>query len=138
VREMLFECQKCKERFHYPAKLITLGMPQDDLKMLSAFIAEAPKDSELIPLIDIFTNLKKAFDMASLERCVCPFCQSKTFAEYIEPTVTEQTVNVLVIDLTTGPQLQVDRALADGYKIVNRYAKSYVLEKSAKPTVTQP
>jgi hypothetical protein len=113
---MLFECQKCKERFHHPAKQTHFFEPKN---------IEINEDTTI-----------KVGDC--LESDICPFCFSKKYAEYIEPTITEQPVNVLVIDLTTGPQLQVDRALADGYKIVNRYAKSYVLEKSAKPTVTQP
>jgi hypothetical protein len=105
---MLFECQnpECKKHFHYTAKLT----------------------EQIIP-----NSIYTGFPVNNTETSVCPFCLSKEFIEYIPPVEpTEQPVNVLVIDLTTGPQLQVDRALADGYKIVNRYAKSYVLEKCGK------
>jgi hypothetical protein len=111
--KMLFECQnpECNEKFHHAAKQV----------------------------LNQFTTLKATDDMPtqavlaeSVERYVCPFCKELTFTEFVEPTDIEQPINVLVIDLTTGPQLQIDRALADGYKIVNRYAKSYVLEKCGK------
>jgi hypothetical protein len=60
-----------------------------------------------------------------LETQVCPFCQSKVFSEVQEADVA----NVLVVELTTGPQIAIDKALADGYLVVNRYAGKYVLEK---------
>jgi hypothetical protein len=64
-----------------------------------------------------------------LETQVCPFCNSKNYTDYVE-IVTEETANVLVIELTTGPQIAIDKALAEGYKVVARYAKQYHLEKA--------
>ena len=58
---------------------------------------------------------------------VCPFCLSKSFNEYVEPA--EDIANVYIYDLTSGPQTALDELLAQGYKIVNRYAKAYHLEK---------
>jgi hypothetical protein len=63
----------------------------------------------------------------SLEVSVCPFCQSKTFDEYQEPVANVESV--YIYELTSGPQLGLDKLLADGYVIVNRYAKTYSLEK---------
>jgi hypothetical protein len=68
----------------------------------------------------------------SLESSVCPFCQSKTFTEYVEPVEVEQVENVYVYELGSGPQTVLDGLLAQGYRIVNRYAKAYHLEK---PTI---
>ena len=61
----------------------------------------------------------------------CPYCLSENLniSEYIEPIIEEETANVLVIELTTGPQIAIDKALSEGYIIKNRYAKNYVLEK---------
>jgi hypothetical protein len=73
----------------------------------------------------------------SLEVSVCPFCQSKTFDEYQEPVANVESV--YIYELTSGPQLGLDKLLADGYVIVNRYAKTYSLEKlKVKPKVVQP
>jgi hypothetical protein len=62
-----------------------------------------------------------------LEFAICPICQSKTFDEYQEPVANVESV--YIYELTSGPQLGLDKLLADGYVIVNRYAKTYSLEK---------
>ena len=66
-----------------------------------------------------------------LEYHVCPFCMSLNLKEYVEPTTEVQ--NVYIYDLTSGAQTKLDELLAEGYVIVNRYAKAYHLEKP-KPT----
>jgi len=72
-----------------------------------------------------------------LEVHVCPYCGSIDIEEYTpEPLAqtVEEIANVFIYDLTTGAQTQLDKLLADGYKIVNRYSKQYHLEKpKAKP-----
>jgi hypothetical protein len=64
------------------------------------------------------------------ESNVCPFCHSKEYTEAPpEPATEQRTEAVLVIDLVTGENLALNKALADGYEIVGRYAKQYTLEK---------
>ena len=62
-----------------------------------------------------------------MESSVCPYCFSLDLelVEEQEPPVE----NVYIYDLTSGPQTQLDGLLAQGYKIKNRYAKQYHLEK---------
>ena len=128
----------CGKTFMHPAKRIILGMDKKDLTLLDAFLAEAPTDKEIQPLIEIFRNLRKSFDYDSLEASVCPFCYSKEYAEAPpEPATEQRTEAVLVIDLVTGENLALNKALADGYEIVGRYAKQYTLEKK-KPKEAQP
>jgi hypothetical protein len=44
--------------------------------------------------------------------------------------VSEQkTVAVLVVDLVTGENLALNKALSEGYEIAARYSKQYILEK---------
>jgi hypothetical protein len=67
----------------------------------------------------------------------CPYCKEANFniTEYTEPT--QDVSNVYIFDLTSGPQTALDDLLAQGYKIVNRYAKAYHLEKcKPKPAET--
>jgi hypothetical protein len=71
-------------------------------------------------------------DTEVIEYSVCPFCETKTFTEEKEADVA----NVLVVELTTGPQIAIDKALSEGYKVVGRYAKQYVLEKPKETTPT--
>jgi hypothetical protein len=103
-----FICDQ-NHHFHYPAKQI---------KTLKCGFVFNDTPAELADAV---------YDRTT-ETQVCPFCQSKTFTEYVEPEA-EAVSNVLVIELSTGPQLAIDKALADGYKVVGRYAKQYVLEK---------
>jgi hypothetical protein len=64
------------------------------------------------------------------ETHACPYCNSPDIEEYTAPATPEkQPQSVLVIDLTSGPQIQIDKALLDGYKITARYSKQYILEK---------
>jgi hypothetical protein len=68
------------------------------------------------------------------EEKICPQCDghNSNISEFIEPVVPEQkTVAVLVVDLVTGENLVLNKALVDGYEIVGRYAKAYTLEKKA-------
>lgn len=106
---MKFQCEN-GHVFHYPAKLLTTQLPSEE----TAKVAE----KEEIPVFD------------TLETSVCPYpdCQTIKFSEYVEPA--EDTEKVLVIELTTCPQIAIDKALADGYKVVARYAKQYILEKT--------
>lgn len=61
---------------------------------------------------------------------VCPYCRSPDFTEYIEPApIQEEIANVYVYDLGSGAQPELDKLLAEGYRIVNRFSKQYHLEK---------
>jgi hypothetical protein len=64
----------------------------------------------------------------TVETHCCPFCQSLNFDEI--PTIEKQVEAVYVHELTTGPQTALDGLLAQGYVIVGRYAKQYILEKA--------
>lgn len=75
------------------------------------------------------------------ETHVCPYCGSLDIEEYTPeplPQQVEEIANVYIYDLTTGPQTQLDKLLADGYKIVNRYSKQYHLEKPKTPVDANP
>jgi hypothetical protein len=97
-----FVCENI-HRFHYPAKQVLSVEGQRTAIMGSL-----------------------AIQGDYVETSVCPFCHSKTFSEEKEADVA----NVLFVELTTGPQIAIDKALADGYKVVNRYSGKYVLEKT--------
>lgn len=56
---------------------------------------------------------------------VCPYCLSKNYSE----TVEAQPEKVYVYDLTSGPQTELNKLLAEGYIVVARYSKQYHLEK---------
>lgn len=75
------------------------------------------------------TTEKNAIDV--FEVSTCPHCKSieYTETEKIETRVTK----VLVVDLVSGENLALNKALADGYEIVGRYAKQYTLELKEKP-----
>jgi hypothetical protein len=105
---MMFRCDQ-NHLFHYPAKQTVASTKQPP------------------------TNPEEAFEVAvnSFEVQVCPFCQSKTFTEEKDADVA----NVLVVELTTGPQIAIDKALSEGYKVVGRYAKQYILEKPKEEIV---
>jgi hypothetical protein len=110
---MLFQCGECKKTFHYPAKQ-TIPTLNGGLTPITTYMH---------PADNVITS--------QIETSVCPFCYSKTFTEEKEADVA----NVLVVELTTGPQIAIDKALAEGYKVVGRYAKQYILEK---PKENQP
>jgi hypothetical protein len=67
--------------------------------------------------------------MDTIEASCCPYCYSKLISEIevVEPVANVESV--YIYELTSGPQLGLDKLLADGYVIVNRYAKTYSLEK---------
>jgi hypothetical protein len=73
------------------------------------------------------------------ETFVCPYCSSNEYTEIKEQTPDIEAV--YIYDLTSGPQDALNVLLADGYKIVSRYAKQYFLEKPkvepAKDYVTE-
>ena len=71
---------------------------------------------------DIATSMGTEF-----ETRVCPECRAIHYTENPQPE--QQTTNVYIYDLTTGPQAELDGLLAQGYRIVARYAKQYHLEK---------
>ena len=98
-----------------------------------------------MPAFNLFcTNCQKRFIYASikvemlesstLETHVCPYCQSIDLTEAPLETVQPVSVEaVYVHDLTTGNQEALNKLLAEGYVIVNRYAKQYHLEKPKAP-----
>lgn len=110
---MKYQClaENCKKTFSHPAKYIVNQYSNIEQKNSGLAIIE--------PVV-----------LSSIEEYVCPFCKGKEFAEYVEPLQAEQkTVAVLVVDLVSGENLALNKALADGYEIVSRYSKSYTLEK---------
>jgi len=109
---MQFKCDK-GHIFHYPAKRTVFNHFYDEGKQ---------------PLLE-----------DQIEDSICPFCKSMTFAEYVEPAETKQVENVFIYELTTGPQLGLDKLLAEGYEIVGRSVKLYQLEKcKPKAEATHP
>lgn len=98
-----------------------------------------------MPAFNLFcTNCQKRFIYASikvemlesstLETHVCPYCQSIDLTEAPLETVQPVSVEaVYVHDLTSGNQEALNKLLAEGYVIVNRYAKQYHLEKQVQP-----
>jgi hypothetical protein len=119
---MQFICDS-GHKFHYPAKL-TINNRYDLYDALGSKLYNVPEGQTAgfaMPLKQVPSEI--------LETDVCPFCQSKTFTEYVEPVEVEQVENVYVYELGSGPQTVLDGLLAQGYRIVNRYAKAYHLEK---------
>lgn len=103
---MKYQCKQCTKIFIHPAKQTNY-----------AFNNQNPEDFTL-------TSINEA--------SVCPFCRSREYSEFTEPIITDQkTTAVLVVDLVTGENLALNKALADGYEIIGRYAKQYTLEKKA-------
>ena len=79
------------------------------------------------------SQLEGQEQLALIETHVCPYCRSLDFSEFVESAI--DTANVYIYDLSSGPQTTLDGLLAQGYRIVSRYAKAYHLEKpkEAKP-----
>jgi hypothetical protein len=62
----------------------------------------------------------------------CPYCKSSNYDEIVVEVVKpvpEEIESVYIYELTTGKQEELDNKLAEGYKIVGRFAKQYHLEK---------
>jgi hypothetical protein len=93
--------------------------------MVSAYVCDKGHiflHSAKLTTTTLLTNTEKS---ESVEIQICPYCHSLDISEAPEDTPQ----NTLVIELTVGPQIAIDKAVAEGYKIVNRYAGKYVLEK---------
>jgi len=111
--------------FHHPAKL-TENTFKEPLVIQDLNLADVKVMGPAVPV-------------SVIERSVCPFCDSREYSEYIESTETKQVENVFIYELTTGPQLGLDKLLAEGYEIVGRSVKLYQLEKcKPKAEATQP
>lgn len=120
---MKYQCQNkdCGKVFLHPAKeVIYFRQHTED----NSF-----KDPELGEFKGWVTNPQK-----TVENTLCPFCHSLEYAEYVEPVIEQRTEAVLVVDLVTGENLALNKALAEGYEIVGRYAKQYTLEKKKVAT----
>ena len=116
---MKFQCQnpECKRLFHYADKLITTT-PQ--------FSTTPTVDPNYSATVQVQSN----YWATTRESFVCPYYASKDFVEYVEPLPVQEVVsNVFIYDLTSGAQTDLDALLAQGYRIVSRYAKAYFLEK---------
>jgi hypothetical protein len=112
-----FICSKCKEKFHYPAKLGLLTV---------SIIFQSPNTTT----DNIYQgNTKTATE--NFEVQVCPFCKSLTFTEYVEPEA--DITSVLSCDLGA-----VDGFLKQGYIVKELYAKTATLILKVKPKVVQP
>ena len=61
------------------------------------------------------------------ETYVCPNCNKINFTEAVEDASAVESV--YIYELTSGPQTELNGLLAQGYVIVNRYAKAHHLEK---------
>jgi hypothetical protein len=120
---MKYQCLNCDKLFVYPAKLISVGLNGNHHLETAPTAFMHPADYVITSTVEVH---------------VCPYCNSSDIEEYTPaplPQTVEEIANVFIYDLTTGAQTQLDRLLADGYKIVNRYSKQYHLEKTkAKPT----
>jgi hypothetical protein len=104
---MRFQCDK-GHLFHYTAKQTHFLEPKE--------------------LVDNEDTTIKVSD--SIESSVCPFCFSKFVSEVVEPAPIQEAVsNVYVYDLTSGAQTELDKLLAQGYRIVSCFSKQYHLEK---------
>lgn len=71
------------------------------------------------------TTDKNVIDV--FEVSTCPHCKSIEYTE--APPAESQVESVYIYELTTGSQTELNGLLAQGYVIVNRYAKVYHLEK---------
>lgn len=109
-------------KFLQAAKKLTRGMDPKDVAFISGLIEVAPADEALKPLVDIFKKLIDNLDFTTLEKSVCPFCQSLTFMEAPE----EDIVGVMSVDLD-----KVNATLQNnpGYKVENLYQKTATLVK---------
>ena len=112
---MKFRCNnpECKREFMYAAKK-TVG------------VGENGEEAAL------FTSIGHGLMIADrkLETHVCPFCLKKDFDELLPEAKPEQrVVAVWVHDLTTKEQTDLNGLLQQGYEVVGRYAKQYILEK---------
>jgi hypothetical protein len=117
---MIYVCGNpdCQKHFNHPAKVMEHRNKET--------IKHPDMTKELNPIEG---------DFVETEFTLCPFCRSVEYTEFVEPIVEEEVTNVLTIEFgNVGAQLAIDRALADGYKIVGRYAKSYTLEKCKEKT----
>lgn len=111
---MMYQCTKCLKQFIHPAK---------DIMQVGSL-----EEYEKLKRGEVATNHK-------YETMVCPFCFNKEYAE--APTVTEDIESVYIYDLNSGPQTALDALLAQGYVIVNRYAKTYALERPKAKEASQ-
>jgi hypothetical protein len=98
-----------------------------------------------IVMYDYTGNLEKEFVhptdhlmISQTEYYCCPHCGSQDFDEApAEPVKQEEICNVYIYELTTGAQTELDKLLASGYKVVNRYSKQYHLEKPKQTEIKQ-
>lgn len=97
---------KCKKQFRYPGKKVE--SQYNEAKRLEIMI-EIP---------------------------VCPHCQSPFFLEAEKPEKVEiQPESVFVFQLGVhGEQKKITELISEGYVIIARYAKNYILEKFPEVT----
>lgn len=122
---MKYQClnESCGKLFQHAARLTNYGFNFND----------AANIKQPVPYMhpaDFVTT-------AHLETYVCPYCGSRDIEEYTPeplPQTVEEIGNVYIYDLTSGAQTGLDKLLAEGYKIVNRYSKQYHLERPKAKT----
>ena len=107
TQTMKYTCEN-KHEFLHPAKKTVFTPP--------VFQLNQSTDATLKPVTS-----------ETIEISVCPQCQSIHYTE--SPELEPQVQNVYIYDLTSGPQTELDGLLAQGYRIVARYSKTYTLEK---------
>jgi hypothetical protein len=126
---MQFICDS-GHKFHYPAKL-TINNRYDLYDALGSKLYNVPEGQTAgfaMPLKQVPSEI--------LETDVCPFCQSKTFTEYVEPVVD---VDVLE-DMQLVEWAMVSTFIAKGYVELDRkdhvFAKGVIMLKT-KPTAPE-
>ena len=107
---MRFKCEECGKTFIYAAKVTHFLEPK-----------EIQKNEDTTLTVGDW-----------VEASVCPFCQSLNFTEYIESVEAQPVEAVYVYDLTSGMQEGLNKLLAEGFEIIARYSKQYMLEKKRK------
>lgn len=120
---MRFQCLNCEKLFIYPATLTEHKTNCVAELGTGKSLKNLPEDEE-IPILPE--------DSVDEVWHTCPYCGSLDLEEYTpepEQKPTEEIESVYIYDLTSGAQTELDKLLADGYKIVNRYSKQYHLEK---------
>lgn len=110
---MKYQCNTCKKVFIHPAKLNIvrkLSKINDKTESVGSFCYQEIKE---IPL-------------ETIERYVCPFCDSLTFSEFQEPEESITSVKSVSLE-------EVDGWLLQGYVVRELYAKTATLVKLEKP-----
>lgn len=98
---------------------------------------------EVFPLPAKISIEEKAFNSlpttgrSVVETYVCPSCHSNKLTE-TKPADADAVEAVYVANLTTGPQIEIDNLIAQGWVITGRFSKQYILEKPKAADKPEP